>query len=103
MQEPQLLGNISVYVLLCKPIHGDTEETTEDEMEAAIATVIDEDLGTLLIEAGIESALLVTLHTVGIVGNALVHRATHLIVVEIRTLVMLSSCSDLASLLGRLG
>lgn len=82
MQGLQLLGNIWVFELLCKPIHVDTEETMEDGMEAAIATVIGEHLGTPRIEAEIENALLVTPHTVGIVENALVHHATHHIVAE---------------------
>ena len=56
-----------------------------DEMEAEIATAIVVLRGTHHTEAGmagIGSALLATLHTVDIVGNALVHHATHRIVVE---------------------
>jgi hypothetical protein len=62
------------------------EETTEDAMEAAIATVIGVHHGTPLTEAGmagIENVLLATLHTVDIVENALVHHATHHIAVKI--------------------
>lgn len=58
----------------------------EDGMEAEIATATVEHHGTPLIVAGmagIENALLATLHTVDTVGNALVHHATHRIVVEI--------------------
>lgn len=57
----------------------------EDEMEVEIATAIVGLPGTHLTEggvAGIGSALLDTLHIVGIVGNVLVHHATHHIVVE---------------------
>lgn len=63
----------------------------EDEMEAEIATAIVELHGTHLTGAGmggIGSVLLATLHTVDIVGNALVHHATHHIVVENWTSVM---------------
>lgn len=63
------------------------EEIMEDETEAETATVIvEEDHDTPLIEAemaGIESALLVTPHTVDIVGNALVLHATNRTVVEL--------------------
>ena len=58
----------------------------EDGMEDGITTVIVEHHGTPLIEAGmagIENALLATLHIVDTVGNAPVHHDTHRIVVEV--------------------
>jgi hypothetical protein len=63
----------------------------EDGMAAEIATAIVELHGTHLTEAGmagIGSALLAILHTVDIAGSALVHHATHHIVVENWTSVM---------------
>jgi hypothetical protein len=55
----------------------------EDGMAAEIATAIVELHGTHLTEA-----LLAILHTVDIAGSALVHHATHHIVVENWTSVM---------------